>query len=358
MKRNATKSTGRRMAGRAPAAMSAVISSGREFMSNSGRWATERLKAAALQGKLMTSALRTADVLLRDEWLALDNAVLEEAYIRLVGVADLKARNLQVTIANGLGKTVYEYEKMTAFDDADVSMSGLNSTGNDVVEYAPVRRPLPYTHKDFYLDLRQLTASRERGEALDVTNSRQATRVVSEMSEKLLFQGYAAKFGGYPIYGYMTEPNRNLASFDGGKHWGDASKAGTSFVTDLTNMLTKQEQDRSYGPFVLYVPRDADVILDNDYSTVGGNNPNQTIRQRLLKFNAVQDIVAADQLPSGNVLLVQMTPDVVRWVEGEPIQAIQWDEVGGLKINFKVFTIGIPDVRSDAAGRSGVCHMS
>jgi uncharacterized linocin/CFP29 family protein len=357
MKRN-TKTAGRRMASRAGAGVAGIVSTGQQFMGSAGRWATERLKAAALQGKLLTSALRTADVLLRDEWLALDAAVLEEAYIRLVGVADLKARNLQVTIANGLGKTVYEYEKMTAFDDADVSMSGLNSTGNDIVEYSPVRRPLPFTHKDFYLDLRQLSASRERGEALDVTNTRQATRVVSEMSEKLLFQGYTGKFGGYPIYGYMTEPNRNTASFDGGKNWGNASKAGTSFVTDVINMLSKAEADRFYGPFVIYVPRDADVNLDNDYNTSGGNNQNQTIRARLLQFKSVQDIVAADQLPTGNVLLVQMTPDVVRWVEGEPLQVIQWDEVGGLKINFKTFTIGIPDVRSDAANRSGIVHMS
>jgi hypothetical protein len=337
-------------------ALAGVVTSPNAFF-GSGRWATSQLKAAALAGKgLTTQALRTLDTLRRDEWKFFDDVVLEEAYIRLVGVADLKGKGLQTTIANGLGKTMYEYEKMTAFDDAIVSMDGLAASPNDVVEFLQDRLPMPITHKDFFLNLRNLAASREKGEPLDTTNVRQATRVVNEASEKMLFQGLTAKFGGSAIYGYTTHPDRNVGGFDGGKSWDDATKAGTSYLKDLLDMLSAQQADRSYGPFIVYVPRDADVRLDNDYNP-GTANP-ITIRQRLLQTASVTAITAADQLPSGNVVMVQMTEDVVRWVEGEPIQTIQWDEAGGLRLNFKVFTIGVPLVRSDAVGRSGIFHMS
>jgi hypothetical protein len=354
MKRNTGRSGKMRAA--AQSSFGGVISTPSQFFGASGRWATAQLKAAANAGKgLTTGALRTLDTLRRDEWKFFDEVVLEEAYIRLVGVADLKAKGLQTSIANGLGKTSYEYEKMTAFDDAIVSMDGLAQSSNDIVEYLQDRLPMPITHKDFFLNLRNLTASREKGEPLDTTNVRQATRVVNETSEKLLFQGYANKFGGSAIYGYTTHPDRNTGGYDGGKLWSDATKSGASFLADVLNMLAAQQADRSYGPFVIYVPRDADVRLDNDFNP-GTSNP-ISIRQRLLNVGSISAIMAADQLPSGNVVMVQMTPDVVQWVEGEPLQTIQWDEAGGLKLNFKVFTIGVPLVRSDAIGRSGIYHM-
>lgn len=351
MKRNTGR--GRR---NSAAAINPIVSTPGAFFA-SGRWATQQLKAAALAGQaLTTDKLRTLDTLRRDEWKFFDEVVLEEAYIRLVGVADLKAKGLQTSIPNGLGKTSYEYEKMTAFDDAIVSMDGLAASPNDVVEFLQDRLPMPITHKDFFLNLRNLTSSREKGEPLDTLNVRQATRVVNEASEKMLFQGYANKFGAMSIYGYTTEPNRNTDGFDSGKHWGDSTKTGASYLADVLNMLAIEQADRAYGPFVIYIPRDADVLLDNDYNP-GTANP-ITIRARLLQTNAVTAITAADQLPSGNVVMVQMTPDVTQWVEGEPLQTIQWDESGGFRLNFKVFTIGVPLVRSDAAGRSGICHLS
>jgi hypothetical protein len=58
------------------------------------------------------------------------------------------------------------------------------------------------------------------------------------------------------------------------------------------------------------------------------------------------------------VIVVQASQDVVCWVEGEPLQTVQWDEAGGFDLNFKAWQIAVPLIRSDAAGRSGVCHIS
>jgi hypothetical protein len=132
-------------------------------------------------------------------------------------------------VPNALGKMVFGYEKVTNMDAArrrstvwrrrpTIGRSSLNQL------------PLPITHKDFFINLRTLAASRERGEALDTTQARTAGRVVAEQLEKMLFQG-GPTFGGLSIYGYMTHPDRNTDnSFDGGKDWGDATKAGASYL--------------------------------------------------------------------------------------------------------------------------------
>jgi len=326
---------------------------------NSGQWATKQLKAAAMSGKaLSASALRTLDTLRHEEWKFFDQALLEEAKIRLVGVADLMTAGLVRPVPNALGKTVFGYEKITDMDEATISLDGRARTTNDKQEFELSQIPLPITHKDFFLNLRQLAASRNTGEPLDTTQVRTAGRVVSERAEKMLFQG-GPVFGGLPIYGYMTHPDRiTSVTFDGGKDWGDATKTGPSYLNDLLDALTALSANRMHGPFWVYVPTDAGVVLDNDYVPTAGTNSTGTIRNRLAAVNSVAAIRVADQLPSGNVIIVQATSDVTTWVNGEGLQTIQWDEGGGFTINFKAFQIGVPLIRSDAANRSGVCHLT
>ena len=180
---------------------------------------------------------------------------------------------------------------------------------------------------------------------------------MAEQLEKMLFQG-GPTFGGLHIYGYTTAPDRNIDSFDSAKHWGDATKTGASFLADLLNMITLAQADRFFGPFTVYVPSDAGVVMDNDYIPTGSTVSSQTISKRLLSVHNISAIKVADQLPSGNVVMKQDSVDVAAWVQGEALQTVQWDEYGGFQINFKAFAIGVPLIRSDAAGRSGIVHLS
>lgn len=333
-----------------------AIAAANQLFGNSGAWATRQMQKALKEGKALSAGvLRTADTLRRDEWKYFDKALLAEAVIRLVGVADLVAAGNVINVPNALGKMVFGYEKVTDMDPAEVSLDGLAQTGNDVQEFLLNQIPLPITHKDFFINLRKLVASRDSGESIDTTNVRTAGRVVSEQLEKMLFQGSTKKFGGLSIYGYMTHPDVNSDTFDGGKHWGDDTKTGPSYLTDLQNLIAMESADRMHGPFWLYVPADADVLLDSDYNPGTANT--QSIRERLSKIPALKAIRVADQLPSANVILVQATPDVATWVSGEPLQTVQWDEAGGMRINFKAFAIGVPLIRSDAAGRCGVARL-
>lgn len=336
-----------------------VLDTGKTLFSGAGgRWATSMLKKAALEGRaLSASALRTLDTLRHEEWKFFDDALVMEAVIRLVGVADLIGAGLTFPVSNALGKTVFGYEKVTDMDPATTSMDGITRSDNDRQEFELGQLPLPITHKDFFINIRTLAASREKGEALDTTQVRTAGRVVAEQLEKMLFQG-GKTFGGLAIYGYTTAPQRNHGTFTDTKDWGDATKTGPAFVADVLKAITALQADRMYGPYWVYVPTDAGVNLDNDYVPTGATASSGTIRERLAKINGVAKLSVADQLPSGSVIVVQATSDVTGWVLGENLQTVQWDEYGGFEVNFKAFAIGVPLIRHDAANRSGVYHMS
>lgn len=320
---------------------------------NSGQWAGQRLLKAMKEGRgLDPAVLRTADTLRKDEWEFLDNELVEEGTIRLQGVADLIGAGLTRPVGNALGKTIFQYEKVSDMEPAEVSMNGNSRTPNDRQEFNLNNIPLPITHKDFWIDLRTLEASRQTGETLDTTQVRTAGRLVTEETEKMLFQG-GKKFGGFDIYGYTTHPDRNLDSF-GAAHWGNAATTGEEMLTDLLSMIAAAHADRFYGPYWLYVPSDASVNLSKDFKT----NSDKSIRQRLMEVEGIQAIRVVDQLPSANLVLVQATMDVAAMITGTPLQTVQWDINGGFTINFKAWQILIPLIRSDNDGRSGVVHMS
>jgi len=332
-----------------PAALGGVFGGG------SGKWAAERFMANMKAGKgLTTDALRTLDTLRKDEWVFFDDTLIEEVSLRLRAVADLVERGLTRTIPNGMAKTMLEYEKTGDMFPAQLSMDGVTRTENDRLEFELHGLPLPIAHKDFWIHLRTLLASRERGEGLDVTQVRTCGRLIAELIESVLIQGTAKKYGGQSIYGYMTHPDRNTLSFGTNGAWSAAAKTGENILTDVQSLIAAAHADRKYGPYALYYPTDASVKMLGDFKA----NSDKSIRSRVAE---VDDIVVArslDQLPTANVLLVQLTSDVVQLVEGEPLQTVQWDVEGGMVVNFKCLTIQVPLIRSDVSERSGIVHMS
>lgn len=333
----------------------ALVTGGKDFMGSGGRWAAEALLKSLKEGKgFTTAALRTADTLRRDEWKQFDDAVVKNGVIRLRGVADLIGAGLTATIPNGFGKTILEWETITDMDEASISMDGLSTTDNDRQEFDNESIPLPIVHKDFFLHMRHLEASRNRGESLEVTQAATAGRVVSEKLEEILFQGTTKKFKGLSLYGYTTYTNRNTGSFITNGNWAQTAKTGENMLADVLKMIAGLEADRFYGPYWIYVGSDASGKLEEDFKA----NSDKTIRQRLLEVDRVQKITVADKMPAGSVVMVQPTSDVVQWVTGAPLQSVQWDVSGGMRVNFKAMTIQVPRFSSDSAGRCGIYHMS
>ena len=53
-----------------------------------------------------------------------------------------------------------------------------------------------------------------------------------------------------------------------------------------------------------------------------------------------------------------MTSDVVRLVQGMPLQNVEWTTEGKWITKYKVLTIAVPQIRSDQEGHCGVVHGS
>lgn len=333
----------------------ALIEPGGKFLaSHIGRWANERLMRALKEGRpLSPSVLRTLDVLRKDEWKVLDDTLIQSAAVRLRGIADLRTQGLVKSIAGGMGKTIFEYEKVGDMNPAEISMDGAVMTEDDRVDFELGSVPLPLIHKNYTLNIRTLMASRARGEALDTIQSEICGRLIAEKLEDLLFNGYATTFNGLPIYGYFSHPKINTQTFTSGAVWTDASTSGAEILTDVLGAIGKLIAARMYGPYILYIPTLWALKLQEDFKT----ESDKSIWTRLLEIRELIEIRSADMMPTDKALLVQMTSDVVVLLEGEPLQTVQWDTHGGFRIVFKAFTLSVPLIRTDIEDRCGICQI-
>ena len=333
-----------------PEAITDVIQAGGNGMRAMGSVAQRLLSSG-----LSVNSLRPLDTLRKDEWKDFDAKVIEVARSRLVGVADLMSRGLTYSVKNPLGTTRIEWEKQSDMDEADVSMSGVTEGKNDRVTYDLTSVPLPIIHRDFHINIRALEASRRLGESLDTTQAATASRKVSEKIEEMLFDGSNVNGTNTPIYGYTTAPNRNTGSIS---NWASASTVdGADIVAEVLAMIAALYADNMYGPYMLYVPTDYWNRLMDDYKA----NSDRSILERIMAIEGIAGVKMSPNLSggaSGEVVLVQMTSDVVDIAEGMQPTTVQWDSHGGMVVNFKVMAIMVPRMKSDAETQSGIAHYS
>ncbi len=306
------------------------------------------------QGVLEARQVANATSTLRkDDWVVLDDAIVKAAQPRLKAVADLRAAGLTFTIANGMGKTVLETETMSDLDPAIVSMDGMRESPNDRPEFNLGSLPLPIIHKDFSYSLRQVMASRNGGSPLDTTTAEAAARKVAESAEQMLLgihptaDQYA--YGGGTIYGYTDFPSaltRTITTPTG------AATDGANALADLLAMRSQAQAAYHFGPYMLYVSPSWDQFLDNDFKAAS----DKSIRQRLNEVSNITGIRTLDYLTNFDWILVQMTSDVVREVIGMDITTVQWETKGGMRLNFKVMAIMVPQLRADFNSRTGIVY--
>jgi len=209
---------------------------------------------------------------------------------------------------------------------------------------------VPIIHKDFHLNIRALHASRTRGESLDTTQVSLATRLVAEKIESILYLGTTVLGSNFPIYGYATAPNRSTDSVTAS--W--ATTTGENILIDVLKMIDDAVADNMYGPYVLYVPYAVHTHMGGDFKA----NSDKSIMSRILEVPGISAIKPTSDLTASNVILVQMTSDVVDIVDGMQPTLVEWDSMGGFVMNFKVLAIMLPRVKSDYALQSGIVHFS
>jgi uncharacterized linocin/CFP29 family protein len=304
-------------------------------------------------GKMIAVPTMNANATLRkDEWKLLDDAVIMAAKERLRVVADLRGAGLTFNVPNGMSKTVLETETMSDITAATISMDPIRKGEADRPEFDLASLPLPVIHKDFHFSARQLAASRNGGSPLDVTMPQLAARRVAEEAERLVL-GTTGTFayGGGTIYGLTNFPSRitksNLADPT------ESPYSPSETVRDVLAMRQLSVDAFHFGPFVLYNSPAWDQYFDDDYSSSKGDN---TLRQRLLAINGINDVRTLDLLTGYQLILVQQTSDVIRLVMGMDVTTVQWETEGGMRLNYKVMAIMVPQLRADFNGNTGIVH--
>lgn len=346
-----------------------IDSNGRRCVTvNNGRGRLEKRLVSDLIANGVNSPVFNATSLRKDEWIELDRVVLKAARARLRAWSDLAAANTFGGF-NGMSKTILEHETMSDPGEAIVDMDGLTEGRSDSPKYQLEGLPLPITHSDFWFSARRLAASRNTGTPIDTTMAEAAGRRVAEMIERTLIgvetgatYGNATTngYGRTPsVYGYTNFTNRNTKT-DLTTPTGSNPEA---VVQDVLEMRDQLYSDNFFGPFMLYHTTAYDIFLDNDYFRSGGTSVLQTLRQRIESIEGIAGVRRLDYwsptTPSAYaMIMVQMTPDVCRAVNGMDITTVQWESVGGMRLNFKVMAIQVPQLRADFDGRCGIIHAT
>jgi len=335
----------------------------RPFIDSKGRYCISILKKGADPTKSasyetipLTNGTAT---LRRDEWKQLDDAIMMVARQRLGGAQDLIDKGLTYNLGNAMGTTVLEWHDVSDSMNAELTMDGISRSKGDRPVFQYNYLPIPIIHVDYEINARVLEASRKLGNPLDTTGAEAATRRVLEKLEDMFFTDTSYQFGETDsrsrntIYSYINHPDRNTGSL--GAAWDSSSTTGANIINDVKNMKQASIDDRHYGPWMLYIPTEYETKLDEDYSSAKGSN---TIRERILQIAGISGIKIVDRFTAGNVLLVQMTSDVVRLVRGMGLTNVQWSEEGNMVNKYKVMTIQVPQIRSDQNSRTGIVHYS
>lgn len=318
----------------------------------------EKVQISDLIANGMWNPTFNATTLRKDEWIRFDQAVVQAARQRLRAWSDLAASSL-LSGFDGMSKTILEHETMSDPGSAVVDMDLLADGQSDAPRYQLEGLPLPITHSGFHFGMRHLAASRNSGTPLDVSMGEAAARRVAESVEKTvigtltgLTYGAAANYGRTPtVYGYTNFPAR-LTKTD------MTAPTGSNGPTVLGDFLALRDllyQSNFYGPFMVYTSTDWDLYLDNLFST---SEPSAgTLRSRLLQVEGIRGIRRLDFLTNTfTVLMVQMTGDVARAIEGMPVRTVQWESRGGAQVNFRVMTIMVPQLRADFNDNCGIAH--
>lgn len=301
-----------------------------------------------------------AGTLNRDEWKTLDDAVMGVTRERLSGFDYLISKGLVKNLPNGMGITVLEWRSASDSQEAIISMDAVGRGNGDRSVYKNHYLPIPILHADYEINERFLQVARNAGNGVDTSEAEHATRRIMEKQEDMLFTNTTYSWGDKgadgrnTIYSLVNYPDRNPVTLT--KAWTASSKTAAEIVNDVVRLKNANIAAKHYGPYTLFIPTLYDAVLDEDYDVSGASL--MTIRERILKLDGVNEIKVVDRLAADNVLLVQMTADTVRIINGLPLQNIQWSTEGGMVHKFKVMTIRVPQIRSDYNGLNGIAHLA
>lgn len=337
----------------------------RPYIANSGRYAGQAVVAfntGSVDGKgnpvygerpiqINASTLR------KDEWVSLEDAIIEAARERLVIVDDLISGGLTYNVG-GLGTLVSEWENASEMTDASISMDGETDNSNgDRQQFSLSGVPIPVIEKKLSIGERVLLASRQRGAALDVTQGTEAARAIARTSEALVFYGSnvsARDTSGnqFTIPGLTTFAQRATQALS---DWANAGVSNETILTEILTMIKKLEtEERKYGPYTLYIPGAWAFRFRQDFKA----NSDKTLMQRVMEIEVIKAVRISDTLQAGDVILIELERGTIDLAIASDITTVQWQSGSGWTNHFQAFAAWAPRLKADYDGHCGICHGS
>jgi uncharacterized linocin/CFP29 family protein len=195
------------------------------------------------------------------------------------------------------------------------------------------------------------------GYPIDTTHIEEATRSVARKLEDTVINGQFTD-GGATLYGYTKFPDRLTYTIP--LSWTDGAKTPDEILADVNAMMSLSMQNNHFGPWIMYIPWEYQVVLNKDYYIATLTIPDGSIQARLLKLPGLQAIKISNPLVTDNVILVEMSSSTVQLINGMPIRALAWEPPGtpNWDHKFKVMGQAVPMCLSDYDAQCGIVHGS
>lgn len=319
---------------------SVIYENGRKFIAEDGKSYFTNSKDEAV---LATNAA----TLRKDEWLRYEEAIVETQDDAEDFVNFVKAAGLTQALPNAMGTMEIMYETVSDTEGAQISMDGAVKNPNSALEYGQDYIPVPMITTDYELSLRQLSASRTRGEALDTTLLRLKTKNIRTKVENLALSG-TYKYGRGSVYGLTAFPYNLTDSTR--TSWTGATKTGTDIFKDVQYLIKQLKDEKYTGSFVMLINDDYSDKLDEDYLP----NYAKTIRARLNEMASLSKIVTIRNLAANTVVLMKADKTAYCLYQGMPVTLYETENMHGFRKQFRLSTIEFPVMKHDHDGKTPI----
>jgi uncharacterized linocin/CFP29 family protein len=305
---------------------------------------------------LTIAEMRAATPLTEDAQRIIDSTVVKVGMQRLTVTADLMAAGLTYNLPNPLSVLEVQWETVSDTGGAQRTMTPSARGQNQLPNRLPRRLPVYLTTDDFFMGIRTLRASERVGMPLDTTLIESATRRVNEAIEDSVLNGatleggVALQVNGNAVPGLLNAPNANTVTLSA--PW--ISATGDQILTDTLAMINQLQADKKYGPYAMYVGTAVGNALNKDFKAAIGGSVLSRLQQVSNGTGGLLTIKVADMMPANQVLMFQMTSDVIDLIVGQAPTVVPWTSPDGFTLYWMVMGIVIPRVRSDYNNASGI----
>lgn len=294
-------------------------------------------------------AMVTNSSLLKREWAVLDQIIYEAPRLASSVVTDLAGLTTTTTLAEQLSQWRVSGERMRP----NVNMDGRSRVNQDRTDKTVQAVPLPIVRTDYEIGSRELLSSRTLGTPLDTTEAIEAVQSINEEEARIVLNGAAnIVVGGDGIPGYTNFAARDTATAAayGGGDFGTISNIRPTFlgmITALTNVFYR-------GPFRCYISNTQYIQMLARYTDGSG----QTALDSVLELPQIASVATDDLLADGNLLMVQLTRNVVDRRVALVLTTREWQTPDGQSNMFAVMAAAVQRLKSDYRGNTGIAHAT